>query len=146
MPFGNFADYLNDLKGKGETLFAKVKDKNAFNRLVATCYLIASADGDFDADEKTATAKLIQKNLPQYQIKDIVDCISDAQSKTDFDMIMGRNELLDMIAKAGPDEGRDLINAAVFIGGADGEFDDDEKAITKQICSRLNLSPADYGL
>lgn len=146
MPFANFTDFLKDVSGQGQTLFAKVKDKKTFNRMVSACYLIANADDNFSDEEKQATAALIKKQLPQYDIKDIVSALSAAEEKVGFDKTFGNAEIMDEIAKATEEEAETIIRAAVFIGSSDGDFDDAEKDITRNLCSRMEINPANYGL
>lgn len=144
--FAQFTDYLKDVRDKGQTAFSRIKDKNGFNRLVWACFLIGRADGTFDADEKNATAKLIAKQLPHYSIDDILAAIETAEAKIEFDVTFGTQEIMDEVGKAKGESAENIIRAACFIGAADGDFDDDEKEITRQLCSRMDINPSNYGL
>jgi tellurite resistance protein TerB len=144
--FSSFTDFLKDIKEKGERTFAQITNKAAFNRLVFASVLIATADGNFSTEEKTALAQLIAKQLPQFRIAEILQSIDDAKSKLDFDLAMGRLELFDEVGKSKGDEATAIVRAAIYIGSADGNFDDKEKAIAKTICERVGLTPSHYGL
>ena len=70
MPFNAFKDFFDDVRASGSTLFARIKDKDTFRRVVYAGFLIARADGNFDANEKSALARLIHKDLSQFKILD----------------------------------------------------------------------------
>lgn len=144
--FAAFTDYLASIRDKGAEAFARIKDKNSLNRLVWACFLIGRADGTFDKSEKEATAKLIKDRLPQYTLADIMEAIEKAEERLSFDVAHGTRELMDEVAKAKGDEATAIINAACYIGAADGDFDDQEKEIVRQLCSRMSINPANYGL
>ncbi|MDE7064916.1 MAG: TerB family tellurite resistance protein, partial [Desulfovibrionaceae bacterium] len=48
--------------------------------------------------------------------------------------------------KKRPDEARLVIRVCCAIGAADGNFDDDEKAVVREICAELGQNPADFQL
>lgn len=146
MPFASFKKMLEDAAGKGGALFAKVKDKPTFERVVMACYLIGMADGSFDPDEKQAVAKLINKKFPQFTISDIQAVIAKADDKLSFDLAMGQQELMAEIAKAKGDDAEMIVQAACFIGAADGDFDYQEKTVVRQLVERMGLNARNYGL
>ena len=39
-----------------------------------------------------------------------------------------------------------MVRVCCAIGAADGNFDDDEKAVVRKICAELNLNPKDFDL
>ena len=146
MQFGSLKSMLDDARAKGDTLFGRIKDRATFRRTVYACYLIGRADGNFDASERQAIGALIQQKLPQFKLADIMKEIEAADAKLGFDVTMGTQELMAEIGKATGDSAELVIQAACFIGAADGEFDDAEKTIARQMAERMGLSPANYGL
>jgi len=146
MPFNAFKDFFDDVRASGSTLFARIKDKDTFRRVVYAGFLIARADGNFDANEKSALARLIHKDLSQFKIDDITAALDKAAETIEFDTTLGKQEILADIAKAKDDAAELIMRTAVYIGGADGNFDDDEKVVAREICQRLGLNAADYGL
>ncbi len=141
-----FKQMIEEVAKDAETMFARFSDKNDFERVIFAAYLIAIADGNFDSDEKTALARLIEKDFKQFKLTDIIEVLDKAKSKTDFDMTMGTSELLGIIGKATGDTAKLIVRTACFIGASDGDFDNDEKAMTVRICTALKENPADYGL
>ena len=146
MAFNAFKDFLDDVRKSGETLFARVKDADTFRRVVSGAFLIARADGVFDASEKSALAKLIAKDLSQFKIDDITAALDKAMAKIEFDAGLGKLELLDDIAKARGESAELVMRTCCYIGAADGKFDENEKAVAREICARLGLQPSNYGL
>ena len=144
--FGSLKAMLDDARAKGDTLFGRIKDRATFRRTVYACYLIGRADGNFDASERQAIGALIQQKLPQFKLEDIMKEIEGADAKLAFDETMGTQELMAEIGKATGDAAELIVQAACYIGAADGEFDDAEKAIARQIAERMNLAPGNYGL
>lgn len=137
-----------DMANAGERLFNRVVDQDLFKRVVYAAYLIASADGDFDADEKTALVKLIKKDLPDFTTDDIIVLIRICDSKIGFDLTLGTQEILDEISKASSntDDAKQIMAVCAFIGASDGTYDKDEKLMARSICYALKLSPAHYGV
>ena len=107
---------------------------------------IAQADGDFDGDERSALAKVVNKELPQFEIKDIIALINECDETIAFDKRLGISEILDFIGGASGDDAELIMRICCFIGEADGTFDNDEKLVARDIAVRLNLSPSRYGL
>ncbi|WP_158262377.1 MULTISPECIES: tellurite resistance TerB family protein [Pirellulaceae] len=146
MAFPMFTDFFKSVRENSAATFSRIKDRTAFNRVVWACFLVGRADGDFDANERKATAALIHEKLPQYSLDDILEVIAKAEAKIDFDPNLGAMEIIDEVGKARGDAAEAIIRAAVYIGGADGDFDDTEKGIVRQLCSRMDINPANYGL
>ncbi len=135
-----------DLKTKAD----QFKSKEFANASMAMCALIAAADGSIDAAERQKTAALIMSN-------DILAVFSpdDLRQKFDFycdklskDYDFGKVEAIATVAKlkSKPDQGRAVIQIGIIIGGADGNFDDDEKKAVKEACFAVGIAPAEFDL
>lgn len=144
--FNSFKKFLEDAADQAETMFARITDKNTFKRVVYAAFLIARADGNFDSDEKSALAKIIAKDFPQFKLTDILEVLTEATAKIDFDVTMGTMEIMDEIAKASGSDAELIVRTACFIGAADGDFDADERNVAKQLCIRMGLTASTYGL
>jgi tellurite resistance protein TerB len=142
----NFKKMLGGVAYQAETFFAQIKDKHTFRRVVYASFLIARADGVFDADEKKALGDLIAKDFPQFKLADILKVLSEANKKIEFDESFGVMELLEEIGKAKDEEAALIVRTACYIGAADGSFDPDERQVAKQICEKMGLSVITYGL
>lgn len=135
-----------DLKTKAD----QFKSKEFANASMAMCALIAAADGSIDAAERQKTAALIMSN-------DILAVFSpdDLRQKFDFycdklskDYDFGKVEAIATVAKlkSKPDQGRAVIQIGIIIGGADGNFDDDERKAVKEACFAVGIAPAEFDL
>lgn len=144
--FNKFAEFINEMSKEGENLFSRVKDKSLFRRVVYSSFLIASADGDFDSSEKSALAKIIGKELPQFKINDILKILGECEEKVSFDKAMGESELIDDIGGASGDDCGLIMRISCYIGAADGDFDADEKAVAIKIAKSMGSDPSRYGL
>lgn len=135
-----------DLKTKAD----QFKSKEFANASMAMCALIAAADGSVDAAERQKTAGLIMSNdvLAVFSPDDLrqkFDFYCDKLSK-DYDF--GKVEAIATVAKlkSKPDQGRAVIQIGIIIGGADGNFDDDEKKAVKEACFAVGIAPAEFDL
>ncbi len=144
--FDKLKKMMEEVAEEGEKLFSRVKDKSLFRRVVSASFLIAIADGDFDSDEKAALAKVIAKELPQFKIDDILEILSDCESKFAFDKTMGVMEITQDISAASGDDAELIMRISCFIGAADGDFDADEKQVAKTLANSMGIDPARYGL
>lgn len=141
-----FTSWLEKAVGDAETLFARITDKKQFARVVTASYLIARADGDFDASEKSALCKLVNQKLPQFKMDDILGVLDSCEEKMSFDETMGTQELMHDISKASDSDAAQIMQAACFIGAADGDFDDDEKDVARRLAATMNVKCEAYGL
>jgi tellurite resistance protein len=60
----------------------------------------------------------------------------------------GKLEATSTIAKlkSKPDQARAVIQIGIIIGGADGFFDDHEKAVVREACHTLGIPPQEFDL
>jgi tellurite resistance protein TerB len=147
----------NDLKSKAAALnaglqasVAKFQNAEFANGCMAMCALVAAADGAIAGTEKTRIAALIMSNetlklFPAPELKQKFDFFCD---KLTADFEFGRIEALQAVAKLKPkpDQARAVIQIGIVIGGADGKFDADEKAVVKAACNAVGIPAADFDL
>jgi tellurite resistance protein TerB len=130
-----------------EREFARVTSRPTFERVCQAAFLIARADGSFDPFEKAMLQKVIAAKLPHFKAAEIADAIVSAEAELAFTVEGGIAMLLANITKArGTDDAPLIMLVAVAIGAADGEFDDTEKGVARQIAAALGLDPAVYNL
>ena len=136
-----------------ETLAAEMtKFKNAdfMEACVAGCALVSAADGEISSAEKMKMTGFIQnsKELKVFDLKKAIESFNNYCDKFAFDEQIGRAEALKAVAKVRgkPDAARMLVRVCIAIGGSDGNFDDDERAVCRMICTELGLPPVDFDL
>ncbi len=142
----NVSQFNNSL----QTNISKFKNNDFANASMAMCALIAAADGSIDADEKQKTSDLILSNetlkiFPASELREKFDFYCD---KLSHDFNFGKIEAIQAIAKLNqkPDQGRAIIQIGVIIGGADGNFDKDEKKVVKEACHAVGINPQEFDL
>lgn len=151
MPLWN--QLRNQTQSMQQTLIAKKNDfkSGAFrDATMAMCALIAAADGSVDAEERRKVASLISQNevLQNFPADQLQQIFNDDVDKLMRDFDFGKVSILQEIAKVRkkPDEARAVIQIGIIIGGADGNFDEDEKKVVRDACHAVDLAPAEFDL
>ena len=146
--FSKLVSMAKNVAKQGESFVNRTIGKTLFTRMVYAGFLIASADDDFDSDEKKALVKLINRDLPDFKMEDIAATIKVCEDKISFDKQMGTQEILDEISVSAsdPEDAKAIMKVCAFIGKADGDYDKDEKLMARSICSSLKLKQSEYGL
>jgi len=141
---------LKEWKEAGEKSIARFNNSTFATAAMSVCALVAAADGQVSAEEKTKTAKAIANTdqLKPFNATDLQTKFKEAIGKLEADIDFGKVELLSNIAKCkgDPDEATQLARLGIIIGGADGNFDEKEKAVMKEIVKELKLDPAEFNL
>jgi tellurite resistance protein TerB len=132
------------------TEVSKFKNQEFLDATVAGCALVAAADGTIDADEKQKMAGFIQnsKELKVFDMKKVIAGFNEVCEQFEFDKTIGKAEALRTIGKLKkkPEAARLLVRVCTAIGAADGDFDADERAVTREICFELDLNPNEFDL
>jgi tellurite resistance protein TerB len=147
----------NQLKQSAQTmqsqLVAKKNDlkSGAFrDASMAMCALVAAADGNVDAEERRKVAGLITTNevLANFDAEELRRRFDAYCNKLMADFDFGKVSLIQEIAKTKkkPNEARAVIQIGIIIGGADGNFDDDEKKVVREACFAVGISPSEFDL
>jgi tellurite resistance protein TerB len=135
---------------QAKTQVGKFKNKDFANASMAMCALIAAADGTISADERRKTAGFITSNdvLSIFSASDLQEKFAHYASKLEADYDFGKVEAIQALSKlkSKPDAARAVIQVGIIIGGADGEFDDDEKRAVREACNAVGIAPAEFDL
>lgn len=139
-----------DMQAQLKTKSSQFKNKDFANATMAMCALIAAADGSIDPSERSKVAALITSNdvlsiFPASELRERFDHYCDKLS-SDFDF--GKVEAIQALGKVKKkeDQARAVVQIGIIIGGADGNFDDHERAAVKSACQALGIPPADFDL
>ena len=139
-----------DMNDQLKTKAGQFKNKDFAKASMAVCALIAAADGNIDAEERRKVAGLITTN-------DVLSIFPAGDLRTDFDHFcnklendfdFGKVEAIQAIAKLKKkqDQARAIIQIGIIIGGADGNFDNDEKKVVRDACFAVGIDPAEFDL
>ncbi|MBQ0827548.1 tellurite resistance TerB family protein [Streptomyces tagetis] len=117
---------------------------------MAMCALVAAADGSVDPAERRRVAQLIAGNevLQNFPADDLRRRFEGYLDKLTADFDFGKVSVLQEIAKAKkkPAEARAVVQIGIVIGGADGDFDQTERAVVREACFALDLPPHEFDL
>lgn len=136
---GQLNDKKNELKSGG------FRDAS-----MAMCALVAAADGSIDPAERQRVSSLIATNdvLQNFPAEDLQRRFDENCQKLMADYELNKVELMQTIGKLEkkPTEARAVIQIGIVIGGADGDFDQDERAVVKEACFALGIPPQEFDL
>ncbi|MCX2967884.1 MULTISPECIES: tellurite resistance TerB family protein [Streptomyces] len=128
---------------KGELKGAGFRDAS-----MAMCALVAAADGSVDPAERQRVSQLITSNttLQNFPPQDLEQRFNGYVDQLTRDFAFGKVNVLQEVAKAKkkPVEARAVIQIGIVIGGADGHFDSDERAMVREACYALDLPPHEF--
>ncbi|GAA4991647.1 tellurite resistance TerB family protein [Uniformispora flossi] len=115
---------------------------------MAMCALVAAADGSVDQAETAKVAQLISANdvLQNFDRADLERRFYAYANQLSADYQVGKVQVMQDVAKAKkkPDEARAVIQIGIVIGGADGNFDPQERAVVREACFALGIDPAEF--
>lgn len=139
-----------DFTSQTKTQVAKFQTKEFANASMAMCAWIAAADGSIDPEERLKTEGFIRSNesLKVFDEKELLEKFNFYASKFASDYGFGKIESRATIAKLkkNKDAARTVIQLGIIIGGADGNFDDDEKQAVREACIALEIEPREFDL
>jgi tellurite resistance protein TerB len=114
------------------------------------CALIAAADGTISPEERRKVASLITTNevLQNFPADQLQQKFDEYCNKLQRDYDFGKVSVLQDIAKVKKksSEARAVIQIGIIIGGADGNFDEDEMKAVREACGYLGVPPAEFDL
>lgn len=133
-----------------ENSVARFQNKDFLEAVAAGCAMVAAADGTIDSKEKETMAGFIQRDeaLKMFDISQALASFNKFASHFEFNVMIGKAEALKAIRKikANEEAARILIRVCSAIGLADGDFNDSEREVIREICAELDLMPSDFGL
>ncbi len=146
----NLKEKIGDMNQALTTKVSQFKNTEFANATMAICALVAAADGDIDSSEKQKTASFIMSNesLKIFQASDLLEKFNFYCDKLTQDFDFGKIECIQTISKLRKkeDQARAVIQIGIIIGGADGNFDPDEKKVVREACNSVNINPVEFDL
>lgn len=140
----------DDTRKAVEAQVSRFKNREFMEATVAGCALVAAADGTIKPEEKQKMIGFIKlsKELRVFSTAEVISAFKDTVDTFDFDFEIGRMDALKIISrlKKNPDAARVMVRVCCIIGAADGNFDDDEKKVVRDICKTLDLPPTEFDL
>jgi len=148
--WNNIKEKVSDANANLQKNIGQFKNKKFADASMAICALVAYADGEVDADERRKTTAFIMSNesLKVFAASDLKEKFDFFCGKLESDYDFGKIEAIQALSvlKGKPDQARACIQLGIIIGGADGDFDADEKKAIKEACNAVGISPAEFDL
>ena len=116
---------------------------------MAACALISAADGSISPEERRKTAGFIMSSdkLKAFDVSKLRAKYDEYCGKLETDFDFGKIELTQVIGKIKKEEeARAVVQLAVLIGNADGNFDEHEQKVVREIIYTLKLNPTEFSL
>jgi tellurite resistance protein TerB len=146
----NLKDKISTMNQNLSTKVSQFKNADFANATMAMCALVAAADGDIDSSERQKTASFIMSNetLKIFDPAELREKFNFYCDKLTQDFDFGKIECIQAVSKVRKNEGqaRAVIQIGIIIGGADGNFDPDEKKVVKEACNSVGINPAEFDL
>jgi tellurite resistance protein TerB len=128
----------------------KFQNREFMEALLAGCALVALADGEIKPEEKRKMIAFIQRSeeLKVWSTTEVVALFNKMVDLFEFDYEIGKIDALKFVAKlrTNEDAAKLMVRVCCIIGASDGNFDDDEKRVVREIISTLRLNPKDFQL
>ncbi|MBA2389536.1 MAG: tellurite resistance TerB family protein [Geodermatophilaceae bacterium] len=139
-----------DMSSQLKTKTSQFKNKDFKNGTMAMCALIAASDGTIDQSERAKVAGLISSNdvLSIFPAAELRETFDNYCNKLTSDYDFGKVECIQAIAKLKPkqDQARAVIQIGIIIGGADGNFDENERVAVRDACFAAGIAPSEFDL
>ncbi|NAZ84282.1 Tellurite resistance TerB [Kineococcus sp. R8] len=133
-----------------KTRVGQFKSKDFAEASMATCALIAAADGTIDASERSKTAAFIGSNdvLSAFDASTLRESFDKYCTKLTTDYDFGKIEALQAVGKlrSKPEQARAVVQVGIVVGGADGDFDAHEVRAVREVCQAVGLDPTEFGV
>lgn len=141
---------INQMGQKLETGLARFRNKEFAEAAMGACALVTAADGTIDDTERRRTAEFIGRHpaMQAFAVADLQARYNEYCNKLAADFDFAKIEILQVIGKlrSKPEQARAIVQVAIVIGGADGNFSEEERKVVRETCQALGLNPAEFEL
>ncbi|MEC9292489.1 MAG: TerB family tellurite resistance protein [Pseudomonadota bacterium] len=109
---------------------------------------VAAADGSIDDSEVQVLVAVMRdmEELKAYGDDEIMDAVSAGVGKWKIAPAIGKMETQKLLKALDNEKQQYALAIGCAIGGADGDFDDDEKALISDFAKLVGINPADLGI
>ena len=138
--------WLSDLQAQASSQWSKFNNSTFKNAAMATCALIAAADGEIEKEEKSKVARLIASNdmLQVFGAAELRDLFLSYADKAGDEFT--RIDLINLVRKlkGNEEQSTTCLKIALIIANADGDYEPSEKKVVEELCKTLGIPTADY--
>ena len=145
-----FKSWLQSTKQGLTDQVKRFKNKDFMDAIVAGCAIVASSDGAIDSQEKQKMAGYMSRSeeLKVFDMTEVIKRFNHFAEQLEFDTMIGKQIALKAISpfSSKPEIARVIVGVCCAVGAADGDFDDKEKSVVREICNVLGLNPSEFNL
>jgi len=141
--------FLKKKFGEGKAELKKVENRDLMEAIVGGSLLVAASDGSIDDEELISLEKQIESNPSLSHFgSEIGKEIHRFEKMLDSGFRLGKMKIMREISdvKSSPEESEEVFVNMLTIAEADGEIDDKELAILKEVGKTLNINLSEFGL
>ena len=148
--FDKVKNAVNAGRDELQSQVGRFKNRKFMEGTVAVCACISMASNGAGSEEKQKMLQFIQQS-PELNVFDTNEVITFFNKLADgfaFDSDIGKGEAMKFIVrlKDQPDAAQLAVRVGIAVAKSDGDFDDMEKTVAREICLALGFSPTDYQL
>lgn len=145
----DFMRMFQQQKDNARRVLQKYNNNNTvLDALMASCALVAMADGHLDHSEQQKVYDFIHQSeeLRSFNTQQVVARFDHFVRGLQMDPIMGRGEALRAVGRVRDqyDLARLVVRYGIAIGFADGQFERSEQETIRDICNELRLNPGEF--
>lgn len=145
----DFRRMFQEQKDNARRLLQKYNNNHSvLDALMASCALVAMADGHLDRSEQQKVYDFIHQSdeLRSFNTQQVIARFDHFVRGLQMDPIVGRGEALRAVGKVRDqyDLSRLVVRYGIAIGFADGEFARAEQETIRDICNELRLNPGEF--
>ena len=150
MPLSWLQNKFSEVSKSLKDEVSRFRNQTFLEAVIAGCTLVAYADGIVRPEEKQKMMGFLRNSdvLSVFTTEEVIAVFDKYAKQFEFDHQIGQASALQAIAKlkGKETEAKLMVRVCCAIGAADGNFDDNEKAIVRKICAELGLNPKDFDL
>lgn len=145
----DFNRMFQQQKENAKKLLQKYNNNSSvLDALMASCALVAMADGHLDRSEQQKVYDFIHQSdeLRSFNTQQVIARFDHFVRGLQMDPIVGRGEALRAVGRVRDqyDLARLVVRYGIAIGFADGEFARSEQETIRDICNELRLNPGEF--
>lgn len=150
MPLNWLKNKFDEVSATLKTEVTKFRNRDFLEGVIAGCALVVYADGIAKPEEKQKMMGFLRTSdvLSVFDTNEVIKLFEKYATQFEFDWAIGEANVLQAVGrlKSREAEARLLVRVCCAIGGADGHFDDSEKAAVTKLCRELGLKSTDFDL
>ena len=128
----------------------RFKNKKFMQGTVAVCARIAVASDGVSSEEKQKMIGFLHASdeLKVFETTEVIEFFNKLIASFEFDVEIGKGETMKYILalKDQPEAAQLAIRVGIAVAKSDGDFDQDEQKVVREIVAALGFDAAEFGL